>query len=72
MRGNLMLWIDQYGRHIYARSIKELREKAGGGRVSKMYCDGNPAGKHAGKTFETGRVVGRYWFNGFVPFEVTP
>ena len=60
-----MLWVDQYGERIYARSIKELREKAGGGHVSKMYVD-----QKNGPPVCLGRVVGRRWFTAFVPYQV--
>lgn len=65
MRGTLMLWIDQYGEPIWARTVKELREKAGGGRVSEMYCDTKD-----GRTVCRGYVVGRRWFSGYHPMEV--
>ena len=63
------LFIDQYGEHIWARTVKELRERAGGGKVSKMYVD-KRAGEHAGKTVHCGYVVGRRWFNKYRPVEV--
>jgi hypothetical protein len=62
MRGKLVLYMDQYNRHIVARSVKELRQSAGGGRVSRMYTD-----SLNGKTYHTGYVVGPYWFTAFVP-----
>ena len=36
MNGKYLLYIDQYGSRIWAASRKELVERAGGGRVSKM------------------------------------
>jgi len=39
MRGKQILYIDQYGQPIWARTVKELREKCGGGRVFKIYRD---------------------------------
>ena len=56
------LWIDQHGQRIWARTAKELREKAGGGKISKMYADGKEGG-----VFHTGYVIGRRWFNGYTP-----
>ena len=58
------LWIDQWGQKECARTAKELREKVGGGRISKMYCD-----KKDGRTVHTGYVIGRRWFARFAPVE---
>lgn len=63
MNGKPMLYIDQYGDHIYASTIRELREKAGGGRVFKVYVDGTD-----GKTYHVGYGVGRRWFSAFTPY----
>jgi hypothetical protein len=30
------LYVDQYGETVWAHTLRELREKAGGGRLSKM------------------------------------
>ena len=52
MNGTLMLYLDQYGNHFYARTVRELREKVGssGSRIAKMYvengADGEP--RHVG------------------------
>lgn len=35
----VLLYIDQYGQPVWARTGRELRERAGGGHVSKMYRD---------------------------------
>lgn len=56
----LKLYVDQYNHIVMAATIAELREKAGGGRVSKMYVDGK-----GGKTYHTGYVVGQRWFSMF-------
>ena len=63
------LWIDQYGQRLWASTIKELREKAGGGRVSKMYVD-LVAGPLAGKTVLAGYIVGSRWFSRYAPVHV--
>jgi hypothetical protein len=65
MNGKLMLYIDQYGKPVWARTVRELREKAGGGRVSTMYSD-----KKDGRTVRTGYVVGRRWFSRYLPLEL--
>lgn len=52
------IFLDQYGTTIYARTIKELREKSYGGRVSKMYID-----TKEGKTKHIGYVIGKHWYN---------
>jgi hypothetical protein len=59
------LFLDQFGEPIWARTVKELRAKAGGGRVSKMYVD-----KKDGRTVRCGYVVGRRSFSRFAPVEV--
>jgi len=63
MKGKTILYVDQYGRNIFAKTVSELREKAGGGRVSKMYC---------GEThvFHIGYVVGGSWFRAFEPVRI--
>lgn len=64
MNGQLTLFIDQYGQPIWARTVKELRAKVGGGRVSKQYCD-----KKDGRTVHNGYVVGDRWFTAYRPIE---
>jgi hypothetical protein len=59
------LFIDQYGDPVWARTVKELREKCGGGRVAKMYVD-----KKDGRTVHCGYIVGRRWFTRYAPVEV--
>lgn len=61
MKGKLTLYLDQYGNKWFARTIKELREKIGGGRVSKMYRDTKEGTKHVGY------VVGPHWCEAFQP-----
>lgn len=65
MNGKSLLFVDQYGGTVYASTVRELRQKAGGGRVAKMYQD-----KRDGGTVHTGYVVGRRWFTMFQPVEV--
>lgn len=62
---NYRLFRDQYGQTVCARTIKELREKSGGGRVSKMYVD-----KADGSIAHVGYVVGQRWFSMFAPIEL--
>lgn len=62
MRGKLVMYRSQYGTTYWARTVKELRELIGGGRVSKMYRDGKD-----GKPVHIGYVVGEYWCTGFWP-----
>ena len=64
----LYLFIDQYGEKHYARTVKELREQFGGGKVSKMYVD-KINGPHAGKSVHCGYVIGGHWFTQFLPVE---
>lgn len=65
MNGALMLFIDQYGQRIFARTVRELRSKVGGGRVFKIYRD-----KQDGRTVHCGYGIGTRWFNMFAPVEV--
>ena len=58
------LYIDQYGNRLWARTIKELRDLCGGGRVFKIYVD-----KTDGKTVHCGYGVGHRWFTAFSPVE---
>jgi len=58
------LFIDQYGGKEWARSLKELKEKVGPGRVSKQYVD-----KKDGTTVHCGYVIGRRWFTRYIPWE---
>jgi hypothetical protein len=59
----MRLFIDQYGNRIYAKTVRELREKRGGGRVGKMYVD------RGDKTLHIGYVVGNQWFTEYAPVE---
>ena len=69
------LWMDQYNHVVWANTVKELREKCGGGHVSKMYDD-RPCQNADGttssvrkETFHVGYVVGKRWFVKFAPVE---
>jgi hypothetical protein len=62
MNGKTMLYVDQFGNRWFARTVAELRQKIGYGRVSKMYVDGID-----GKTSHIGYVVGGHWCEAFVP-----
>jgi hypothetical protein len=50
---------DQYGNtwHALTHPRKELRERIGGGRVSKMYVDD----AKTGAPIQTGYVIGSHW-----------
>ena len=65
MKKEYKLYIDQYNNIVYARTLKELQEKAGGGRIGKMYAD-----KTDGSTVHTGYVVGKRWFEHYQRIEV--
>jgi len=65
MNGKMTLFIDQYGSKIWARTVRDLREKAGGGRVFKIYVD-----KTVGGTFHCGYGVGKRWFTAYHPVEL--
>ena len=57
-----MLYRDQYGNHWFARTVAELRQRIGGGRVSKMYRDTANGG-----AVHTGYVIGQHWCEAFRP-----
>ncbi len=59
-----ILYIDQFGARVSARTVKQLREQVGGGRVSKMYVD-----KLDGRTVHVGYVIGKRWLAAYVPLE---
>tara|TARA_Y100000310_G_C20135605_1_gene557874 strand:- start:97 stop:312 length:216 start_codon:yes stop_codon:yes gene_type:complete len=68
MRGQWRLFVDQFGKCVGARTVRELREKAGGGSVAKMYRE-----KRDGPDVHCGYVVGGRnngrWFTAYVPWE---
>jgi hypothetical protein len=59
-----ILYVDQHKRLIWARTVRDLRDRAGGGRISKMYRD-----KADGRIVHIGYVIGRRWFSAYVPLE---
>jgi hypothetical protein len=65
-RKDATLYVDQYGSIIVARTVAELREKAGGGRVSRMFADRGDDTYHVG--YVVGGLRGR-WFRAFTPRE---
>lgn len=65
MNGKLMLYIDQYGNKWHARTVSELREQIGGGKISKMYID-----KADGRTVHIGYIVGQHWCRAYMPVEL--
>ena len=62
MNGKPTLYLDQYGNKWFARTVKELRGRIGGGRVSKMYRDTKD-----GRPVHVGYVVGQHWCEAFQP-----
>lgn len=59
------LYVDQHGSKIYARSVKELKEKVGPGKVSKIYREIN-----GDVTHHCGYSVGARWFDAYAPVMV--
>ena len=59
-----LLYIDQYGNRFWAKTVRELRQNVGGGRVSKMYRD-----KRDGRTVHVGYVIGQHWLSAYSPVE---
>lgn len=62
MKGKVMLYVDQWGNRWWAKTIAELRQQIGGGRVAKIYVDGTD-----GKTYHIGYIVGQHWCEAFSP-----
>lgn len=62
MNGKHLLYIDQYGNKFFASTVKELREKVGGGRISKMYLD-----TASGEVLHVGYVIGQHWLTAYAP-----
>lgn len=58
------LYVDQHGYIIYASTVKELAQKAGGGTVFKIYEDRKDAVVHVGYG------VGQRWFNMYTRVEL--
>ncbi|GAA5483948.1 hypothetical protein [Haloferula sargassicola] len=63
MKGQLTLFLDQYGNRFYSRTLRELREQVPG-RVSKMYHDTERG------TVQVGYVIGQHWLTAFQPVEL--
>ena len=68
MNGTLMLYLDQYGNHFYARTDRELREKVGssGSRIAKMYVENGADGEPR----HVGYVIAGHWLKMFAPIEL--
>jgi hypothetical protein len=64
MRGKFRLFVDQFGDHFYANSIRELRTQVPG-RCTKMYVD-----RKDGTTVHIGYVIGQHWLTMFEPVEL--
>jgi len=47
------LYINQYGERFYARTLRELKESVGGGKIEKMFRDSVD-----GKSYHVGYVIG--------------
>lgn len=67
MKRKLLLYMDQFGNHFYARSVKELRQQIGrgGSRISRLYQD-----RKDGSVVHTGYVIGGHWLMMFEPVEI--
>ncbi len=58
------LYIDQYGNHYHAQSLKALREQLSG-KVSKMYTD-----TKSGDINHVGYVIGQHWLTAYSRVQV--
>jgi hypothetical protein len=68
MNGTMMLYIDQWGQHIFARTRAHLKQQAGPGKIFKIYVD-KIAGSNAGKSVHCGYGIGHRWFTAYLPYE---
>lgn len=59
LRGQPTLLVDQYGQHVWARTLKDLREQVPG-RCSRMFYDAPD-----GRVMHIGYVVGQRWFTAY-------
>lgn len=64
MNGTWLLYVNQYGERFAARTVRQLHERVGGGRISKMYRDTKAGAVHCGY------VIGRHWLVAFQPMEI--
>lgn len=64
MNGKPILYLDQYGHFWIASTVRELCDRLGYSRASKMYID-----KKDGSTVHIGYVVGPHWCAMFQPVE---
>ena len=67
MNGKLTLYIDQWNKCYWAKTVKDLRKQIQGGasKVNKMYCD-----KKDGSVVQTGYVIGDHWLVAYRPVEI--
>lgn len=65
LHGKCTLFIDQYGNRWEARTVSELRDKIGGGLVSKMYVN-----DRSGNRYHIGYVIGHYWCTAYMPVRI--
>ena len=63
MKGQLTLFLDQYGNRFYSRTLRELRSQIPG-RLSKIYRDSKSG------TLHVGYVIGQHWLTAFQPIEL--
>jgi len=68
MNGKLLLYVDQFGNHFYARTVRELREKVGssGSRIAKMYVENGADDEPR----HVGYVIAGHWLKMFAPIEL--
>ena len=65
MNGKFTVFINQYDEIFSASTISELKDKVGGGAVSKKYVD-----KKDGRTVHNGYVIGSHWLTAFRHLEI--
>ena len=65
MKGNLLLYLDQFGNRFFARSVKELRAQIANGksRVSRMFMTTKQG------DFHVGYVIGQHCLTAYCPIQ---
>lgn len=62
--GRTVLFVDQYGDKVYAKSRRDLAEKIGSSHIERMYIDAK------GETLHCGYIIAGRWLGAFVAHAV--
>lgn len=64
MRGQLTLYVDQWGNKFFARTVRELWKQIPG-RCYRMNVDGMD-----GRTYHIGYIIGQHWLEAYQPVRI--